>query len=63
MEDDIKDYIEDETPKKNRAIKIKQRLLKKDHTHKGTSYPVGTPLENLKASDSTIEFLEERDIV
>jgi len=46
-----------------RKRKLKQRLLKKDHTHAGVYYPVGTPLENLKASDSTIEFLAKREII
>ena len=46
-----------------RRTKLKQKLLKKAHTHAGVLYPVGTPLENLKASDSTIEFLKHRDII
>lgn len=49
--------------KRKKSTRIKKRLLKKDHTHAGTYYPVGTPLENLKASDTTIAFLEKRDII
>lgn len=49
--------------KRKKSTRIKKRLLKKDHTHAGTYYPAGTPLENLKASDTTIAFLEKRDII
>lgn len=47
----------------SRLSKMKGRLLKKSHTHAGVDYPKGTPLENLKPSDSTVEFLEKRAIV
>lgn len=49
--------------KRKKSTRIKKRLLKKEHTHAGVHYPIGTPLENLKASDTTIAFLEKRDII
>jgi len=61
MDDSNETEVKSTTRKK--STRIKKRLLKKEHTHAGTVYPVGTPLENLKASDSTIEFLEKRKIV
>lgn len=48
-------------PKK--STRIKQRLLKKEHTHSGVLYPIGTPLKNLKPSELVIEFLEKREII
>lgn len=59
--DDYNSSEEKVTRKK--SVRLKKRLLKKQHTHGGKSYPVGTPLENLKASDSDIAFLEKRDKV
>lgn len=61
--EDKTEEVEDKPLKRKKSTQLKKRLLKKDHTHAGIFYPVGTPLENLKASDSTIEFLEKRDII
>lgn len=38
-------------------------LLKVGHTHAGVKYPVGTPVEKLNPSDSTLEFMRVRDII
>ena len=42
---------------------MKKKLLKKQHTHAGTTFNIGTPLENLKPSDSDIQFMEKLGIV
>lgn len=38
-------------------------LLKVDHTHAGIFYKKGTPLTELNPSDSTIDFMQIRDII
>jgi len=38
-------------------------LLKVDHTHSGTLYKAGTPVDELNLSASTLDFMKQRNIV
>lgn len=42
---------------------MKTKLLKKQHTHAGNTFKVGTPLDSLKASDSDIEFMVKHGVI
>ena len=38
-------------------------LLKVNHTHAGTTYQAGTPVDEMNPSESTLGFLKEHGIV
>lgn len=38
-------------------------LLKVDHTHAGKKFVAGTPLDELDASDSSVAYMKEHNIV
>jgi len=38
-------------------------LLKVNHTHAGTMYKAGTPIDELNPSASTLDFMKQRNIV
>ena len=46
-----------------KVSEMKKKLLKQTHTHAGTTYVKGTPLENLKAGDLDIQYLDKLGII
>jgi len=54
-----------EVPVENSLPQVKDDalLLKVDHTHAGTMYKAGTPVAELKPSESTLGFLKTHSIV